>query len=351
MENLAIILVIVLVLGALLYFGINYISSSDFTLKDYFSPIFGGGTNKNPKAQEEIIGFFDNDGGFNRAAVYFDKKINVFNIKLSSDKQTLFAGSDRGLFISRDKGLSWQSFSDSQNKINSNTQIYKILFNNTNFGFLSVFQDKKGFLHASSDNFSSLEKLLEFDNAAITDFDILGENLYFGLSDGRFFSYSLAGKNLKFLKGFSSPIARLKLNQSGLLYASFQKGGLWVSGDFGQTFNEMKFPEGVGQVYDFLIDSKNNFLIFAATDAGLFRSMDGGNNWQALKSLPSEKPIVSILASRESAGEVFAVYGDKIYKTRDYGDSWQILAPGFSNRLISVVSPIDNAVFAGTVTK
>lgn len=351
MENLAIILVIILVLGAGVYFGLSYLADTDFSLSNYFSPIFGGGTSKNPKAQEEIIGFFDNAGGFTRSSVFFDKKINIYNIKISSDKKTIFAGSDRGLFVSSDKGMSWQIFSDNQNIIGSNSQIYKILFDRAGFGFLSVFQDKKGSLYGTNDNFSSLEKLLEFDNAAITDFDVLGENLYFGLSDGRVFSLSLKDKTLKFLKQFNSPVARLKLNQSGLLYLNFQKGGLWVSGDFGQTFNQMKFPEGVSQVYDFLIDSKNNFLIFAGTDGGFFRSMDAGNNWQAIKSLPSEKPIISILASRESAGEIFAVYGDKIYKTRDYGDSWQILAPGFSNRLISVVSPTDEAIFVGTINK
>jgi hypothetical protein len=351
MEKVVGILIIILILGALIYFGVNYISNSEFSLGNYFSPIFGGGTSKNPQAQEEIIGFFDNNDGFNRSAFYSDKKVNIFNIRISSDKETLFAGSDRGLFISQDKGLSWQSFSDSQNKISSNAQVYKILFNNTGFGFLSVFQDKKGFLYASNNNFSSLEKLLEFDNAAITDFDILGENLYFGLSDNRLFSYSLREKNLKFLKVFDSPVSRLKLNQSGLLYLTFQKNGLWLSGDFGQTFNQMKFPEDASQVYDFLIDSKNNFLIFAATDTGFFRSLDGGNNWQALKSLPSEKPIVSTLALRESAGEIFAVYGDKIYKSPDYGISWQILAPGFAKRIISVVSPVDKSIFIGTVAK
>ncbi len=343
------IIVLIFIWGGFIYFLLYGLPGSGFngiTDNGFLSPV-----------QEGIIGIFDQEGNFQNAVVHFNKKIDISDIKVSpGDSKSIFIGSDKGLFVSQDGGLNWYNFSDAEHKIDSNTKIYKILFNHpqssaadSNQVFISVLQNKKGVIYKSEDKFFSLEKILELDNEIIYDFAINGQNLYLGLSDGKLIIYSLVNKEFRTLTKLDSAITNLQINRDGnLIYLTLKSGGLWVSGNNGQSFGWINVG-GADKIYSFSLSSKNNSLIYAVTDKGLAQSSDAGTSWQILKSLPSENSSkVSALALIPNPGEIFAASNGNIYKSNNHGLSWQILDPEFGNREISIIEPNNDKIIVGT---
>lgn len=355
-------IIVILIWGSLLSFLFNSPLAPKFTGTKLFSSAISGfssdaNTQKKEVGQKEIIGIFDdnNKADFQKANIHFNKSIDVFDIKISSNNpQLIFAGSNHGLFVSRDAGLNWYNFSDLESSINSNTVVYKILFESkTNQAYISVFQNNKGTVYKSKDNFFSLEKIFEIQDEAVYNFDVNGDNLYLGLSNGRLLLYSLKKDESRVLTTLNSAITDLKVSQNieGLIYLTLKSGGFWVSGNNGQSFERMKFLDnykGANKINDFSLSFLNNSLIYAATDYGLIKSSDTGKSWQVFKSLPVEETAISGLAFLDNPGEIFAASNGKIYKSRDYGLNWRTIETGFNDREISIIKPLGDKIIVGT---
>ena len=342
------IIVVVLIWGGLLYLFVKGPLAVNLGIDNLL-----GSTLSSFKAslneQTHIINVFDGAKFFS-ATVHFNKKIDIFDIKTSpQNPELIFAGSNHGLFVSRDGGLNWYSFSDIKHKINSNSIVYKILFNPAanNQSFVSVFENNKGFIYKSQDNFFALEKILEFDNERVYDFDIYNNHLYLGLSNGQVLLYSLKNNEVQLLTTLNSPITNLKV-ADGTIYLTLKSGGFWKSENNGQSFEKMKFLDefrNANKINEFLMASKG---LYAATDYGLIRSLNNGETWQVFKSLPVEKPKISALAFKDNPGEIFAASNGKIYRSCDHGSSWQILEPELNGREISVISLNGDRVIIGS---
>jgi len=292
-----------------------------------------------------------------KPAVHFNKTIDIFDIKISPENpELIFAGTNHGLFVSRDAGLNWYNFSDVEHKIDSSSLVYKILLNNPEkspvYSFISLFKDKRGMVYKSRDKFFSAEKILEIDNEAVYDFDTDGVNLYLGLSDGRLVLYSISKDEVRLLKKFNSPITNLKkIPEKGLIYLTLKSGGFWISQDNGQSFDRLEFLDnyrGANKVSKFIVSQSNQSLIYAATDYGLLRSSNAGETWQIFKSLPVENRKVSALAIQENPGEIFAASNGKIYKSGDYGLNWRILESNLNDREISAIAVNGDKIIIGT---
>jgi len=305
--------------------------------------------------QKEVIAIFNKEGNYKKTNLHFNKSVDILDIEASPiDSSLIFAGSNQGLFVSKDSGLNWYNFSDVEHKINSDAKVYKIAFNpnKTTEEFISVFYGNKGTIYKSRDNFFSLEKIFEINNEAVYDFDIDGSNLYLGLSNGRLLLHSLEKNGNRVLTSFNSPISQLKVfGYTGLIYLTLKSGGFWVSANFGQSFERMKFLDnyaGANKINHFESSIINNALIYAATDYGLIRSLNSGESWQVFKSLPTEESSISALAFEENKNEIFAASNGKIYTSFDNGLSWQITDTGISGRIISIIKPIGDKIVVGT---
>ncbi|MBN2197667.1 hypothetical protein JW698_00495 [Candidatus Wolfebacteria bacterium] len=354
---------VILVWGGLAFFFFNSSILSELGVNKFL----GSGISsfsENLKEQNEIINILKereklrNDvKDFQSATVYFDKKINILNIEFFPEKpEFIFAGSNKGLFISKDSGLNWYNFSDIEYKINSNSIVYKILFNKINDcsfeQFLSVFFDGKGVIYKSNDNFFSLEEIFKIENEAIYDFETDGENLYLGLSDGRLLALSLINNETRVLNYFESAISELKIiPEKGWIYLKLKSGGFFMSKDKGGSFKRLEFLDnykGANKINDFQIYNSNPFLIYAATDYGLIRSFDAGDTWKVFKTIPSEKKEFSALAIDNNSEEIFAASNGKIYYSRDSGFSWRIIETNFDKREISTIELINDKIIIGS---
>jgi photosystem II stability/assembly factor-like uncharacterized protein len=259
--------------------------------------------------------------------------------------------SNYGLFISRDAGLNWHSFSDFEHKINSSARVYKILLTK-NKSYISVFKNNKGTVYESNNDFFSLKKLFEIQGEAVYDFGLGGDNLYFGLSNGQLLLYSLEKEEVRVLTSLNSPITQLEVKQGGnLIYLTLKSGGFWVSMNGGQLFSRQKFLDdyrGANKISKFLTSSLGDYLIYAVTDYGFIRSLDGGATWQAFRSLPNENNEISSLGLKENLGKIFIASGGKIYESRDNGLNWRIFDPEFDDREISVINGEGKEIIIGT---
>jgi len=343
-------LAIILVWGGLLYvlFTSGPVGAA-FGGASFLSS-FIGDFNNNSQVQENAIVLMDGGGNLEKAQVHFNTAVNIFDVAIGS---LAFAGSNHGLFISRDGGLNWYNFSDIEKKINSDSQVYKILFNpaKPSEAFISVFSGNKGVIYKSSDKFFSLDKIFEITSEAVYDFDIYGENLYLGLSNGRLIICSLTKNQSRVLTSFNSPISQLKVfGDSGLVYLTLKSGGFWVSKNFGESFEQTTFLNnysGANKIHNFEASALNNSLIYASTDYGLIRSSDKGASWQVFKSLPTEKRSISAVFFKPNPGEIFAACNGKIYASLDYGLNWKITDAEINN-IISVIEPIGDKIIVGT---
>ncbi len=351
-------LAVIIVWGGLLYFlFINGPIASNFGSANFLSSVIAS-LNANSQSQGKAIGISDSRGNFQKTEIHFNQSVDIFDIETAKNAldnvPLIFAGSNRGLFISRDNGLNWHNFSDVEHKINSDSQVYKILFNpvSPSEGFISVFYADKGAIYGSRDNFFSLEKIFEVDGEAVYDFDINGQNLILGLSNGKLISYSLAKDTSRVLTTLNSPIKELKVfNNGGLIYLTLKSGGFYVSANAGQSFERMTFLDkysGANKIHNFEASALDNSLVYASTDYGLIRSSDGGRTWQVFRSMPTEKQAISAVSFKDNPGEIFTACNGKIYISLDYGSNWQTINMEINGRIISVIKSIGDKIIVGT---
>ncbi len=344
-------LAIILVWGGLIYFLLGSGPISAGLNGSNFLASALSNINSNLKQQEGAIGIVDNQGNFQISKVHSNSTVSILDIEIfPNNPELIFAGSNRGLFISKDNGLNWYDFSDIEHKITSDTQVYKILFNpaKKTEGFVSVFSGNKGAIYRSQDNFFSLDKLIDFTSEGVYDFDINNNNLYLGLSNGRLLLYSLGKNETRVLTTFGSAIKQIRVFQNGgLIYLTLKSGGFWVSRDGGESFERMKFLDdyrGANSINYFEPSIVNNSLIYAATNYGLIRSLDSGDSWRVLKSLPSEEQSVSAVGFNDKTGGIFTASNGRIYKSLDNGSNWQIIDTGFSGGEISILKLIGDKI-------
>lgn len=304
--------------------------------------------------KKDIIGVFGADGDYEKSTVYFNKSVNVRGINAAPGNPNLiFASSDDGLLVSNDGGSSWRIFSDVEQKINSGTDIYKIIFDFQGNAYVSIFKNNQGILYRSRDNFLTVEKLFGIDGEAIYDFDLSGNDIYLGLSDGRIFVYSIVENSSRIISVLPSAITGLKAGRQNrnLIYVSVKSGGFYVSENGGKSFKKMKYLDkyhGANQINQFAVGSGNDYLIYAATDYGLIRSLDGGKTWQVFKILPLEELKISSVYYDSDSSEIYASSNGKLYRNKNGGSNWQIFETGIDGRQISAIALDGGKIIIGT---
>lgn len=334
---------VIIVWGGLLWIIFTYLPVGGGGGGSFLASAFDN-FNGQVKSRQGIIVFSEDGKDFQSAVVHFNRGVDIYDIQRSADKRLMFAASDHGLFISRDGGLNWHNFSDIEEKITSGTPVYGIHPK----GFISIFRAGRGFLYKSEDNFYSLKSVLELDNEAVYGFDIFGDRLYLGLSDGKLMVYSLKKNTFRLLKTFPGPIKNLMIADNGIIYLTLKSGGLWASAN-GEDFSRREFLSGyrgAEQINSFSFGYENDFSVYAATAYGLIRSLNSGLNWQTFKTLPSEQKDVSAVGLLPS--EIYAASDGKIYKSADNGLSWQIIDPEVGGRQISLIKVYDGKIIVGT---
>lgn len=348
-------IIILLIWGGVIYFlvgGFNRVVSQahvNASGGDFLASIidsFSGKENGREKVAEWTIGFSEDAKNFETATINFKGEVDVSGVKnFPDDPRTFFAVSNRGFFISRDNGFSWNAVSDSKKKISAGAVVRGTSFvSSAKYGFLSVSDGGKGIVYKSPDDFHSLEKIFEIEDKEVFSLSASENDVYFGISDGRLLKYSLDEDKISTLNDFGEKITDLEAGAGTIIYVLTEEGKLFASEDGGRTFKKRK-----NGVEKFVMDRKINRTIYVLSKKGFFHSSDAGKTFQEIKILSVEGDLnVSAIAFDAARKNIYVAAGNKIYKSENDGLDWKTLYPDIGRRRISAIAAENGRIIIGT---
>lgn len=247
----------------------------------------------------------------------------VYDFEVDSrDSSFIYAATDQGLFISRDAGNHWYSYSDLEGQL-TGAKIYQIEkdADNPSQIFISLFKDGQGGIYETQDRFFTLKKIFDTKEAAAYKLVSLGDKIYFGLSDGRLISYSLKDFGFSLLASVGSTITDITLEGSKIYVATKNKE-IWEGSDSGQDFfvRQEKQPSQ------------------SAYTASLLNA--------DLETIVAKKPIKFIIP--DGQGQIYLAADDKLYRSSNQGKDWQMLLDVPGRQVSSLNLMTNGKIIVGT---
>ena len=299
------------------------------------SVIFGGSNN----GVHITSRFFEQDG---KLPWFSDNGFDEVVFVLAphpTEKGTLFAGTERtGVWKSTDWGVNWEPSSRgivptriyalSQSPVGNNT-----LYAGTNSG-----------LYASRDDGATWESATGFA-ASVQILDVMADAVlpgvaYVSTDDGRVYKTIDDGASFQRIDtGLpADPVLELGAAPFGNLYAVTAKGELFVSFNQGAewfpTASEIAEP-----VLSVATDPTIPWKAYVGTNGGgVYRSTTNGLTWEPVNSGLDVPFVFTVSVDRANGDNLYAGSVDRIFKSSDGGASWSSasagLAAGFVQELI-----------------
>ena len=256
-------------------------------------------------------------------------KIFDFYVDNQSKDKTAWIGTDHGLFLSRDGGLTWDQFTSSNNEISGQSMVFKVLSASSGGGdfFVSVFLDGRGAVYKTQDFFFHLEKVMDFDGEAAYDVYRYGDYIYFAMSTGQVIQFNLISSEAKVVNVLSSPVLKIYHPSNGSYYLLLKNGTLVRGLSLDSKFENVNFPGGwlfsSMPIRNVVFDGG---VIYILTKDGVQASYNGGQSFNLLKHIPILKKQVDALGV--NGGALYVVSEKNLYISRDGGENWKIINLG-----------------------
>ncbi|MBZ5588893.1 MAG: hypothetical protein LAO05_10050 [Acidobacteriia bacterium] len=140
--------------------------------------------------------------------------------------------------------------------------------------------------------------------------------------------------------------------QSGVFYAG-TASGVFKSSDRGLTWAFASLGLQAAAITSLTADSAAGGIVYAGTyGAGVYRTRDGAATWAPAGSGIADSNINTVAADPTASLTLYAGTGDGVFKTQDGGDHWSAASAGLTNRNVMalVVDPTAPlTVYAGTL--
>lgn len=152
-----------------IWLGLMFILWSNPAVKNFLITNFSGIFKTADKAniyKDEIL-YIDQRNVFTGADFHSSEKVNIYSIiQQPSNPMILYAGTDKGLFVSSDNGANWYK-RNLPKVISEKAQIYQVSFNaqQPNEASILVVEKNKKIIYKSYDGFYSVIKVFEIDDA------------------------------------------------------------------------------------------------------------------------------------------------------------------------------------------
>ncbi len=323
-------LLIVGILGAFiglsLVSGISSGSLSFSSPSDLFASVFAAVETDWSSNIGQVLITFDNFKNSHQEIIDKNNGTKIFDVSSYLKNNMFWMGTDHGLFLSRDGGLTWNRFNSSNNEINSQSFVFKVLpasGNGEDF-FISVFSNGKGTVYQTWDYFFHLKKLMDFDGEAAYDIYRSGNYLYFGMSTGQVIRYNLLNSQTRVVNAFSSPIIKIYYPGDGNFYLLLKDGSFEKGTSLSSSFSRIKIPGG----WFFGSSPAKNVafgkgVIYILTGGGIQASYDGGETFSLLKHIPILKKQIDAIGYNN--GALYVASGQNLYLSYDGGGNWNIV--------------------------
>lgn len=322
---------LVFIAGFLVIFGISMVSGSLGNAlagggSGFFASAFAAVETNWTSSVGQFLITFDNFKNSHQAVLDEGAPVKVFDVSGLSQKNVMWSGTDHGLFLSRDGGLTWNRFTSSNNEINSSSLVFKILpaSNNSEDFFISVFSNGQGAVYRTYDYFFNLEKLMDFDGEGAYDIYRAGNYLYFAMSTGQIIRYNTITAESRVVNVFSSPVIKIYYPGDGYFYVLLKDGTLTRANTLADKFQKISIPGG-GWLFgsnptkNVVFDSGSMYIL---TGNGAYASYDSGKTFSLLKRIPIIKNSVDALGVNN--GVLYIVSQNKLYISHDGGENWSI---------------------------
>jgi len=227
--------------------------------------------------------------------------LNVNSIAIDPlDSQTIYAGTNGGLYKSINGGNNWSLLG-----LSSRT-IYSIAIDPTNTQII--------FLGTDDDIYKTLDGGLNWNHY-----------------------------NLAILNRYVLSIA-IDLNNSQTIYAG-TNGGLYKSTNGGSSWSQKDLSFYI--IFSIAIDPNNSQIIYAGTNLGVHKSTNGGNNWSIVLSVSLINYTLAIDPTNSQIIYAGAFLG--VRKTTNSGSNWSIMDL-LTQTVRSIVIDPNNTqtIYAGT---
>ena len=289
-----------------------------------FSAFFGFAP-LNPTHLAPIV-FVSDDNGKNFNQTYWAGNLAPTVYDFETDGQNysfVYAATDQGLFMSRDKGIHWYPYSDLEGQ-SAKAAVYQIQRAAAQPGrfFVSFFKNGQGGIYQTDDRFFTLKKIFDTKEAAAYKLTSSGDKLYFGLSDGRLISYSLSDSGFKLLAALGSPITDVVVNGSAVIYAATRDKEIWKGSVAGADFARLQEQQPSQSAYT--------------------ASLLGAN----LTTVVAKNPIKTILP--DGQGNIYLAAADKLYRSVNSGKNWQLILDAPGRQVYSLYLESNGRIIVGT---
>lgn len=293
---------------------------------DIFASVFAAVETDWSSSVGQFLITFDNFGNFHQEILDENNKTRIFDVNSYLKYNMFWIGTDHGLFLSRDGGLTWNRFSSSNGEINDQSFVFKVLpasGNGEDF-FISVFSNGQGTIYQTWDYFFHLKKLMGFDGEAAYDIYRSGNYLYFAMSTGQIIRYNLANGQTRVVNAFSSPVLKIYYPGDGSFYLLLKDGTLEKGDTLASSFHKIGIPRGwlfgSNPAKNVAFDSGT---IYVLTAGGIQASYDGGKTFSLLKRIPILKKQIDAMGM--SNGALYVASGQNLYISYDGGENWKII--------------------------
>ncbi|MFH1822781.1 MAG: YCF48-related protein [Patescibacteria group bacterium] len=175
-----------------------------------------------------------------------------------------------------------------------------------------------------------------FDNDTTTKINSIAidhynsQNVFIGTSRGEIIRSIDRGISWKTLNRFENSVEKIIINphDSRMIFVGTARKGIFRSKDSGLTWQslseQLKDFQNVFNFKDLALANADQGLIILATSYGLLKSNDYGDNWSKIELItPEKKSTINALAiNPKNSQEIYYVTDTTFYRSLDGGQSW-----------------------------
>ena len=272
-----------------------------------------------------------------------DPEINT--LLMDNRNETLFAGTDNGVFRSQDGGESWQPVNSGITNIN-----VKSLVQNSQDGTLyvgtwggGIFRSQNNAVSWQPVNIGLTETFiysLALDNRDGTLYaGTWRDNVFRSRDDAE--SWQPASRGM----GNTAILSLLLDDQHGVLFAGTSGGGIYRSEDGAESWQLSSDDFTDANLYS-LVQNNLNGVLYAGASNGVFYSQDEGVNW---KPISKETTVQSLMVDAND-GTLYMGTLMGVFRSKGLGENWQVISNGMTNTDVKSFARDDRSgtLYAGT---
>jgi photosystem II stability/assembly factor-like uncharacterized protein len=273
---------------------------------------------------------------------------NPYLYTLFADGNNIYAGTDGGAFKSTNNGDKWTA-------INNGFEIkrvFRVYAFAAKGDFLFAGTNSHGMFRSTNNGENWIEINNGLTNKQVTTIYVTGKHIYAGTYGGIFLStnngdsWQAINKGLpeRYYPGKKSLWLYVNtiLMRGKKLFIGTEENGIYVSTNFGASWDTAGMNSRYNRIYSVTGDSSNLFL---STSAGVFHSTDNGISWAVSNLKLTQYEHASIVVH---GNLIFVGTGHGIFCSTNYGKDWFVINNGLKNMEVNDLVYVGDSLFTGT---